>query len=254
MSNVLIHYGVKGMKWGVRHDPVHTGNKGHSNNSVAKGKITKSASNRKVSKYKSKDTQVAVDAWKKHDEIYWQEVDPARDKFFNAQSKYGSNDPRTKEAQKAMTEAIDKSDHYAKIAVEKFKDIPYEDIDEDVLRIGQHSATWKSDVKVEDIDNYKGPTIDRWSSEKQDFVPYKFESTNPNVEVLGDAPGGEIALRRRPKKADPVADAKAAQKRKDDLARSEIQDLKDAYKLTGDRSFLKAAKDRERKLKRGKSK
>ena len=94
----------------------------------------------------------------------------------------------------------------------------------------------------------------RWSYEKQDFVPYKFESTNPNVEILGDAPGGEIALRRRPKKADPVADAKAAQKRKDDLARSEIQDLKDAYKLTGDRSFLNAAKDRERKLKRGKSK
>lgn len=244
MNNVLIHYGVKGMKWGVR----------RYQNSDGTRIGTKSNSSKVTSKYKSKDTQTAVNAWKKHDEVHWQEVDPARDKYFEVRSKYGDNDPRTEEAQKVMMKAIDKSDKYAKIAVEKFKDIPYEDIDEDVLRIGQHSATWKSDVKVEDIDNYKGPTINRWSSEKNDFVPYKFESTNPNVEILGDAPGGEIALRRRPKKADPVADAKAAQKRKDDLARSEIQDLKDAYKLTGDRSFLKAAKDRERKLKRGRSK
>lgn len=244
MNNILIHYGVKGMKWGVRRyqnsDGTRIGNK--SNPSEA------------ASKYKSKDTQTAVNAWKKHDDVYWNEVDPARDKYFKAKSKYGDNDPRTEEAQKAMMKAIDKSDQYAKIAVEKFKDIPYEDIDDDVLRIGQHAATWKSDVKVEDIDSYKGPTIDRWSSEKQDFVPYKFESTNPNVEILGDAPGGEIALRRRPKKADPVADAKAAQKRKDDLARSEIQDLKDAYRLTGDRSYLKAAKERERKYKKDKSK
>lgn len=246
MNDILVHYGVKGMKWGVRRYQNSDGTRIGTKSNPTPAKPT--------SKYKSKDTQTAVNAWKKHDEVYWQEVDPARDKYFKVKSKYGDNDPRTEEAQKAMMKAIDKSDQYAKIAVEKFKDIPYEDIDEDVLRIGQHSATWKSDVKVEDIDNYKGPTIDRWSSEKQDFVPYKFESTNPNVEILGDAPGGEIALRRRPKKADPAADAKAAQKRKDDLARSEIQDLKDAYRLTGDRSFLKAAKDRERKLKRGKSK
>lgn len=246
MNNVLIHYGIKGMKWGVRRYQNSDGTRIGTKSNPTPTKPT--------SKYKSKDTQTAVNAWKKHDEVYWKEVDPARDKYFKVKSKYGDNDPRTEEAQKVMMKAIDKSDQYAKIAVEKFKDIPYEDIDEDVLRIGQHSATWKSDVKVEDIDSYKGPTIDRWSSEKQDFVPYKFESTNPNVEILGDAPGGEIALRRRPKKADPVVDAKAAQKRKDDLARSEIQDLKDAYRLTGDRSFLKAAKDRERKLKRGKSK
>ena len=242
MNNVLIHYGVRGMKWGIRHDPVRIEKSG----SVS--------STDKPSKYKSKETQIAVDAWKKHDEVHWNEVDPASDKWLSAKEKYGDNDPRTKKAEEVLTRAINKRDWYAKMAVDRFKDIPYDDLDEDALRIGQHASTWKYDVKVEDIDNYKGPTIDRWSYEKQDFVPYKFESTNPNVEILGDAPGGEIALRRRPKKADPVADAKAAQKRKDDLARSEIQDLKDAYKLTGDRSFLKAAKDRERELKRGKSK
>lgn len=204
----------------------------------------------RTSKYKNADTQKAVDAWKKHDEVHWQEVDPARDEYFKARSKYGDNDPRTKKAQDKMMTAINKSDEYAKIAVDKFKNIPYDDIDDDVLRIGQHSGTWKYDVKVEDIDNYKGPTIQRWSSKKQDFEQYKFESTNPNVEILGDAPGGEIALRRRPKTSDPVADAKAAKKREQDFAKSEIQDLKDAYRLTGDRSFLQAAKDRERKMKR----
>lgn len=249
MKDILMHYGVKGMKWGVRHDPVRTGRNNGSSNLASN-----TSSNGKTSKYKSKETQIAVDAWKKHDEVHWNEVDPARDKWLSAKEKYGDNDPRTKKAEEVLTRAINKREQYTKMAVDRFKDIPYDDLDEDALRIGQHASTWKYDVKVEDIDNYKGPTIDRWSKEKQDFEPYKFESINPNVEILGDAPGGEIALRRRPKKADPVADAKAAQKRKDDLARSEIQDLKDAYRLTGDRSYLKAAKERERKYKKDKSK
>ena len=229
-------------------------------NSVAGGQGGKAVGNERLaakvipdnetSKYKSSDTQKAVDAWKKHDDIHWNKVDPARDQYFKLKERYGENDKRTKAAQETMIKAIEESDKYAKIAVDKFKNIPYDDIDDDVLRIGQHSATWKYDVKVEDIDKYNGPTIDRWSSSKQDFESYKFESTNPNVEILGDAPGGEIALRRRPKKSDPIADAKAAKDREDALARSEVQDLKDAYRLTGDRSYLKAAKDKEKQLKR----
>lgn len=255
------------MKWGVRryqnYDGTRIGSKrssgikpkdtipfGQGGKATGTAKLAANAGGFKKSKYKSADTQKAVDAWKKHDDIYWNEVDPLSDEYFEARSKYGDGDSRTKAIQDKMLKARNESDKYAQIAVDKFKDIPYDDIDDDVLRIGQHAATWKYDVKVEDLDNYKGPTIGRWSSEKKDFESYKLESSNPNVEILGDAPGGELALRRRPKQPNPIADAKAAEKRQRDLAKSEIQDLKDAYRLTGDRSFLQAVREKERAFKR----
>lgn len=172
-EDYLMHYGVKGMKWGVRHDPYKS-----ARGSFHRGLSKVYSLNERTYRRLGNKTLASMNAAAKNEQLKKaQQADDNKKKNVQAIER-ANNKKKIAKLEKYQTKLINKAEknsgNYRKSAREAKNEI------DDLKKMGTKSAYWKQHVKNE-VDSYTKNSINKYKSQGY---------TDRDADFWGRASGG----------------------------------------------------------------